>query len=425
MNGNVTVNILVKRVFNVDETTKANGPWRRNLHILWFCSFIVGMAFSEIMPFLSLYVSGMGDFTKAQVTMYSGLVYAADFFVGAIAAPLWGMLADRTGRKVMLLRTSLGIAVAMGLMGLATNVWQLVALRSLQGVFAGYIPNAQALIASQAPQEHSGAALSTLMTGGTSGNLLGPVMGGVLAQIFSIRVTFFVTATLLLITFFLSLFCVREQFVPVTKSTATANDHNPLKVLTSSRLIFILLSSTMIVQFGNTSISPIISLYVKELMHNVGPITVVAGILAALPGISNIFAAPRLGRYGDRHGSGKVLIFGYIFAAIVYLPQGLVTGVWMLGILRFLVGFADGALFPEIQTLLTKNTPNDLTSTVFSWNQSFQSIGNMLGALIGGWIAGIFDYNAVFFSTAALMLLNLALIWWGAPQIRRTPAVKN
>ena len=97
----------------------------------------------------------------------------------------------------------------------------------------------------------------------------------------------------------------------------------------------------------------------------------------------------------------------------------------MLGILRFLVGFADGALFPEIQTLLTKNTPNDLTSTVFSWNQSFQSIGNMLGALIGGWIAGIFDYNAVFFSTASLMLLNLALIWWGAPQIRRTPAVKN
>lgn len=98
----------------MDETAKLNGPWRRNLHILWFCSFIVGMAFSEIMPFLSLYVSSLGDYSKTQVTMYSGLVYAADFFVGAIAAPLWGMLADRTGRKVMLLRTSLGIAVAMG-----------------------------------------------------------------------------------------------------------------------------------------------------------------------------------------------------------------------------------------------------------------------------------------------------------------------
>lgn len=400
----------------MDETAKLNGPWRRNLHILWFCSFIVGMAFSEIMPFLSLYVSSLGNYTKAQVTMYSGLVYAADFFVGAIAAPLWGMLADRTGRKVMLLRTSLGIAVAMGLMGLATSVWQLVALRALQGVFAGYIPNAQALIAAQTPHQHSGAALSTLMTGGTSGNLLGPVIGGVLAQIFSIRVTFFVTATLLLITFVLSLLFVQEKFVPVSKTSAP--NPRPLKVLTGSRLIFILLSSTMLVQFGNTSISPIISLYVKQLMHNVGPITVVAGIIAALPGISNIFAAPQLGRYGDRHGSGRVLIFGYLFAALVYFPQGIVTSVVALGLLRFLVGFADGALFPEIQTLLTKNTPDALTSTVFSWNQSFQSIGNMLGALIGGWIAGIFDYNAVFISTGIIMLLNLALIWWGAPQIR-------
>lgn len=181
-----------------------------------------------------------------------------------------------------------------------------------------------------------------------------------------------------------------------------------------------LLTSTLIVQFGNISISPIISLYVKELMHNVGPITVVAGIIAALPGISNIFASPRLGRYGDKHGSGKVLIFGYIFATVMYLPQGFVHSVWMLGILRFMIGISDGALFPEIQTLLTKNSPIELTSTVFSWNQSFQSIGNMMGSLLGGWIAGIFNYNAVFISTAMLMLINLAMIWWLVPELRHS-----
>lgn len=407
----------------MDEAEEDHDLWRRNLHILWFCSFIVGMAFSEIMPFLSLYVSGLGHYTKAQVTMYSGLVYAADFFVGAIAAPLWGMVADRKGRKLMLLRTSLGIAVAMGLMGLATNVWQLVALRSLQGVFAGYIPNAQALIAAQTPRKYSGAALGTLTTGGTSGNLLGPIIGGVLAQIFSIRMTFFVTAALLLITFVLSWVLVKENFKPAPRPTKNAKRQNRLVAVPNLKLIVLLLCSTMFVQFGNTSISPIISLYVKELMHNMGPITVVAGILAALPGISNIIAAPRLGRYGDHHGSGRVLLFGYIFATVMYFPQGFVTSVWMLGILRFMIGISDGALFPEIQTLLTKNTPVTLTSTVFSWNQSFQSIGNMLGALLGGWLAGIFNYNAVFFSTAFLMLINLALLWWFAPEIRhRQPA---
>lgn len=88
------------------DTTTPKALWRRNLHILWFCSFIVGMAFSEIVPFLSLYVNSMGTFTKAQLTTYSGIVYAANFLVGAVTAPLWGMLADHTGRKLMLLRTS-------------------------------------------------------------------------------------------------------------------------------------------------------------------------------------------------------------------------------------------------------------------------------------------------------------------------------
>ncbi|KRN01955.1 major facilitator superfamily permease [Levilactobacillus senmaizukei DSM 21775 = NBRC 103853] len=378
------------------------------------------MAFSEIMPFLSLYIGSLGDYSKSQVTMYAGLVYAADFFVSAISAPLWGMIADKKGRKLMLLRASFGTAIAMGLMGFATTVWQLVALRALQGVFAGYISNAQALVASQTPRKHSGAALSTLMTGVTSGMLLGPVIGGILAQLFSIRLTFFITAFLLLLTFVLSWIFVQEKFKPVPAKPASEKSLNPLAAFPKPKLILVLLTSTLIVQFGNISISPIISLYVKELMHNVGPITVVAGIIAALPGISNIFASPRLGRYGDKHGSGKVLIFGYIFATVMYLPQGFVHSVWMLGILRFMIGISDGALFPEIQTLLTKNSPIELTSTVFSWNQSFQAIGNMMGSLLGGWIAGIFNYNAVFISTAMLMLINLAMIWWLVPELRHT-----
>ncbi|CAJ1225685.1 MFS transporter [Levilactobacillus zymae] len=403
----------------MDEAERERSPWQKNLHVLWFCTFVAGMAFSEIMPFLSLYISSLGDYTKAQVTMYSGLVYAADFFVSAIASPLWGILADRKGRKIMLLRSSLGMGISLALMGFATSVWQMVALRALQGVFAGYISNAQALVASQTPRKHSGAALSTLMTGPTSGMLLGPVVGGVLAQVFTIRLTFFITGFLLLITFFMSWGMVQEKFKPVAPKPKEQRSLNPLAAFPKPKLILVLLSSTLIVQFGNISISPIISLYVKELMHNVGPITVVAGIIAALPGISNIIASPRLGRYGDQHGSGRVLLFGYIFATLMYLPQGFVTSVWMLGLLRFMIGISDGALYPEIQTLLTKNTPVELTSTVFSWNQSFQAVGNMLGSLIGGWIAGVFNYNAVFISTAALMLINLALVWWLVPEIRQ------
>ncbi|ASG79711.1 MULTISPECIES: MFS transporter [Lactiplantibacillus] len=404
----------------MDDAERERGPWHRNLIVLWFCTFVAGMAFSEIMPFLSLFVSQLGDFTKAQVTFYSGLAFAADYAISAISAPLWGIIADKKGRKIMLLRASFGMAVAMGLMGLVTNVWQLIALRALQGVFAGFISNAQALVASQAPRKYSGRALSTLITGAVSGQLFGPVIGGFLAQLFSIRNTFFITAGLLLVAFLLSLFFVQEHFKPVEHHRNPGDSRNPLAAFQNPRLIIMMLCSTAIVQFGNASIAPIISLYVRELMHYKGPITVVAGIIAALPGISNIFSAPRLGRYGDHHGSGKVLLFGYIFAVIMYFPQGIVTSVVALGILRFAIGISDGALYPEIQTVLTKNTPVNLTSTIFSYNQSFQAIGNMLGALLGGLVAGWFNYNAVFIMTALLLLINLVLILWLVPGIWKT-----
>ncbi|AVK61605.1 MFS transporter [Lactobacillus sp. CBA3605] len=401
----------------MDDAERERGPWHRNLIVLWFCTFVAGMAFSEIMPFLSLFVSQLGDFNKQQVTFYSGLAYAADYAISAISAPLWGIIADKKGRKVMLLRASLGMALAMGLMGFVTNVWQLVALRALQGVFAGFISNAQALVASQTPRKYSGHALSTLITGAVSGQLFGPVIGGILAEVFSIRNTFFITAGLLVGAFLLSLFFVQEHFKPVDHHREPGASRNPLAAFQNPKLIIIMLCSTMIVQLGNASIAPIISLYVRELMHYKGPITVVAGIIAALPGISNILAAPRLGRYGDQHGSGRVLLFGYIFAVIMYFPQGWVTSVIALGLLRFAIGISDGALFPEIQTLLTKNTPVHLTSTIFSYNQSFQAIGNMIGALLGGVIAGIFDYNSVFILTAVMLAINLGLILWLVPGI--------
>lgn len=401
----------------MDDAERERGPWHRNLIVLWFCTFVAGMAFSEIMPFLSLFVSQLGDFTKAQITFYSGLAFAADYAISAISAPLWGIIADKKGRKIMLLRASLGMAVAMGLMGFVTNVWQLVALRALQGVFAGFISNAQALVASQTPRKYSGRALSTLITGAVSGQLFGPVIGGLLAQLFSIRNTFFITSGLLMVAFLLSLFFVQEHFKPVAHHREPGDSRNPLAAFQNPRLIIVMLCSTAIVQFGNASIAPIISLYVRELMHYRGPITVVAGIIAALPGISNIFSAPRLGRYGDQHGSGKVLLFGYIFAVIMYFPQGIVTSVVALGILRFAIGISDGALYPEIQTVLTKNTPVHLTSTIFSYNQSFQAIGNMFGALLGGLVAGWFNYNAVFIMTALLLLINLGLILWLVPDI--------
>lgn len=392
--------------------------WRRNLFVLWFGTFMAGLAFSEIMPFLSLYVDTLGNFTKDQLNLYSGITFSATYLVTAVASPLWGRLADQKGRKLMLLRASLGMALVMGLMGAVTSVWQLMALRFIQGIFSGYISNANALMATQAPKSKSGQALGTLSTGYVAGSLFGPLVGGILAEIFSYRVTFFITGILLLSVFFVSYFFVTESFTPVKKENMLSSKQ-VLGVINHPKLILGMFITTLIIQASNMSISPILSLYVREIMPKGSAITLFSGIVAAIPGVATLFAAPQLGRLGDRIGTELILSIGFVFAILVYLPMAFVTNVWQLMFLRFLIGISNATMLPAVQTILSKNTPPAVTGRVFSWNQSFQAIGSVLGPMIGSLVSTVFDYSGVFISTSILVLLNFLLVWHNTASLRR------
>ncbi|WP_235807484.1 multidrug efflux MFS transporter [Loigolactobacillus bifermentans] len=390
--------------------SRQRAPWEKALFVLWFGCFMVGIAFSEIMPFLSLYVDTLGKFSKAQLNLYSGLTFSATYLVAAIASPIWGRLADQKGRKLMLLRASLGMAFVFGLMGVVTNVWQLIALRFTQGIFSGYISNANALMATEAPKEKSGQALGTLVTGIVTGNLLGPLLGGVLADMFGYRITFIITGFILLSVFFLTFFLVHEDFKPVAKK-AMLSTPAVIKKLLRPQLVVGMFVTTLIIQISNNSINPILSLYVREIMHHHGNIALISGLVASIPGVANVIAAPRLGRLGDRIGTDRVLLIGMAFAILVYIPMAFVTNVWQLVGLRLLVGISDAAMLPAVQTLLAKNSPAAVTGRVFSWNQSFQNVGMFLGPMLGSVISGGFDYGGVFISTSILVVVNI--IWVG------------
>ena len=156
--------------------------WKVNLISVWFGCFFTGLAISQILPFLPLYVSQLGVTSHEALSMWSGLTFSVTFLVSAIVSPMWGSLADRKGRKLMLLRASLGMAIAILLQAFATNVWQLFILRAIMGLTSGYIPNAMALVASQVPRERSGWALSTLSTAQISGVIGGPLLGYLLLR---------------------------------------------------------------------------------------------------------------------------------------------------------------------------------------------------------------------------------------------------
>ncbi len=398
---------------------KRKPQWQKNLYALWLGNFITGAGASMSLPFLPLFISTMDHFSKFQLNLYAGLAFSVTFLSQAIVSPLWGKLADRTGRKPMLMRAAAGMTITATLTGFSPNVWILIGLRLLQGCFSGYINNAYALIASEVPNDKSGQTMGTLTTGNIGGQLIGPIFGGYIAGLFGYQTPFFIFGGLMFVATIVTLFFVKEDFKPMDVHNPLANK-NAFSGIKHKGIVWAMIISSMLIQAATTSINPIISLFVKELMHGHGNVAMTSGVIAALPGIATLLAASRLGALSDHIGPQKVLITGLIFCGCMFLPMYFVTSVYTLGIFRFLVGISDAALLPVTQTVMTLDTPAEAISRIFSYNQSSQAIGSVVGPMMASLVAGVLDYRYVFLMTTGLVLINLAVVGFAYRQDRKT-----
>lgn len=383
--------------------------WHKTFYTLWLGCFITGAGYSMTMPFVSLFMAQLGNYNKFQLNMYSGLAFAMTFIAQAIISPYWGNLADRKGRKLMCMRAAGVMSITIFVTGLAQSALFIICMRFLQGLFSGYINNATALMAGETPHQRSGWVMSQMMTAGTAGNLVGPLIGGALSSAFGYRIPFFITGGLMFLVFLGSWLLVKEDFEPISRK-AMKPMMEIMKSLPDVQLIVIMFVTTMIVQASTMSIDPIVSLYVKSLMPHSHSIALVAGIVAATPGLGTMLAASKVGHLMDHIGPEKVLRWGLLIATLLFIPMTLIANAWSLAFWRFLLGIASAGLLPAAQTVLTLNVPPEAFGRVFSYNQSFQAVGAVLGSLLGSTISGMFTYEWVFASTGLILLVNLIIV---------------
>ncbi|WP_072128368.1 MFS transporter, partial [Escherichia coli] len=246
---------------------------------------------------------------------------------------------------------------------------------------------------------------------------------GLLADSYGLRPVFFITASVLILCFFVTLFCIREKFQPVSKKEML-HMREVVTSLKNPKLVLSLFVTTLIIQVATGSIAPILTLYVRELAGNVSNVAFISGMIASVPGVAALLSAPRLGKLGDRIGPEKILITALIFSVLLLIPMSYVQTPLQLGILRFLLGAADGALLPAVQTLLVYNSSNQIAGRIFSYNQSFRDIGNVTGPLMGAAISANYGFRAVFLVTAGVVLFN-AVYSWNSLRRRRIPQISN
>jgi MFS family permease len=306
----------------------------------------------------------------------------------------------------MLIRASLGMAVAMGLMGMAQSVWQLVLLRLLAGLLGGYASGSMLLVAAQAPKNRSGWALGVMSSGIMAGNLVGPMIGGTMPNLIGIRNTFLVAGGVIFLTFLATLFLIKEDAgtTQIMKTTSQAGAVVPV----NSRAVVAMLATGMLLMVCNMSIEPIITIFIGELVdHEL--VTFTAGVTMSAAALGSILSASYLGKLADKYGHWNVIICCMLVSGLLLIPQSFVTTAWQLVLLRFLMGIALGGLLPCIASVIRHSAPSSHTGRLLGLSTSSQYFGQVAGPVAGGFFGGNFGMRSVFIGTCCLMLIGAAL----------------
>lgn len=392
--------------------TSGSPGWQRTLWAMVGIQFIMTMSVSFLSPIIPLMLPELGVESVEAVGIWTGVITGSTSFVAAFASPIWGRIADRHGRKLSLLRSSIAIGIFTGLMGLATDVWWFFGARAVMGVFAGFTSAAIALVASQVPERRLGWALGWLSTGQLVGSLVGPVVGGVLADITgSYRTPFFWTAGVTFIALILVWWFVREDFTPPKPSEKSKSIAGGLRLLIASSGIMALFFVLLMAQFSVRTVQPVVTLFVQELLGDVPQIATLAGVAFSITGLANLIAAPFLGNRSDVIGYRRVLLISLAGAAVTSIPQIWVESYWLFLAERFAVGLFIGGILPTANALIGRSVPREQRGSVFGMTASATFMGNSLGPLTGGLIAASLGLRWVFALTALLLVANLVWVW--------------
>lgn len=400
--------------------------WQRTLYTLWVTQFIAVAGFSFVTPFVPYYIQELGVTDVRQVGVWAGLVTAAQAVSMALIAPVWGALADRYGRKMMVLRASFGGAVILALMGFVTNVEQLMVLRFVQGLFTGTVPATMALVAATAPKERSGMAMGSLQTAIYLGVSLGPLLGGISGDALGYRPSFWVTGGLLFVSGLLVMLFVHEDFQPAPamagRNKATGYGAGLVLVLASTALIAAF-AARILLRIGNGAISPILPLYVQTLLPAGAQVGVVTGLIAGVSSLGAALGAPLIGNWSDRLGQRRLLIVCAVAAAVFFVPQAFVHDPRWLIMWQFCSGFAVGGTLATLTGLLAKLTPEGRAGVVFGLDASAMAASNAIGPVAGATVAAFWGLRAPFFLTSLMSCVGAFVIgmWVREGNSRATP----
>lgn len=385
--------------------------WKRTVYISLVCVFCTAFGVSQLAPILPLYFHDLGVQTPEAMSLWSGLATGATYIIVCLAAPFWGRVADKKGRKITLIRSSFGMALCNVLIAFQTTPEGVVLIRLVQGLVSGFYSASITLIASETPIERTGWALGLLASANLAGSLIGPLLGGYIADTVGIRNDFIIVGALMGLAGVLATIFIHENYVPqpnpeklsIRKLKEQIPEFNSIVALCVASFIYAICIM---------SLQPVISVYIKGIVpSDTENLAFIAGAVFSAMGIAQLMSSSPLGKLVDKIGPRKVLVVSLIYVGILNIPQAYVTDVYQLAIIRFLQGFGLGGMLPALNTYLSSKTPREFTGQVFSYNQSCLFFGYFLGSVGGASLMAWLGFTTLFWVSGGLFIISA--LWIG------------
>ena len=385
--------------------------WKRTVYISLVCVFCTAFGVSQLAPILPLYFHDLGVQTPEAMSLWSGLATGATYIIVCLAAPFWGRVADKKGRKITLIRSSFGMALCNILIAFQTTPEGVVLIRLVQGLVSGFYSASITLIASETPIKRTGWALGLLASANLAGSLIGPLLGGYIADTVGIRNDFIIVGALMGLAGVLATIFIHENYVP--KPNPEKLSIRKLKEqIPEFNSIVALCVASFIYAICIMSLQPVISVYIKGIVpSDTENLAFIAGAVFSAMGIAQLMSSSPLGKLVDKIGPRKVLVVSLIYVGVLNIPQAYVSDVYQLAIIRFLQGFGLGGMLPALNTYLSSKTPREFTGQVFSYNQSCLFFGYFLGSVGGASLMAWLGFTTLFWVSGGLFIISA--LWIG------------
>lgn len=376
---------------------------RRNIMLLFFTLVVIMLGFGMVIPILPFYIEHFGASGSAL-----GMLMAVYALMQFIFAPVWGRLSDRYGRKPILMLGVLGNAASQLFFGLSTQLWMLFVARALAGILSSAtLPTAMAYVGDSTSDEERGGGMGILGAAMGVGMVIGPGLGGWLAER-SLPLPFFVAAALSTVALLLIALILPESLPPEAREpVAVTSTGSRLRVLWQALLgpIGFLLLLAFVLSFGLTNFEGVFGLYVLHRFEygprEVGTILMIIGVISAV--VQGVLTGPLSKRWGEAlliKGSLLVSAIGFV---LMLLAVDFVTVVLTVGF--FIVG--NAMLRPAVSSLTSKRATGG-QGVAMGLNNSFMSLGRIVGPV---WAGFLFDINISYpyLSGGIVMLVGFIL----------------